>query len=122
MRSFFILVLAFLAMALFQRDWLVLGSFKLNQEQLAKTKCVEREVEGNCCQASCVLKERLNEEQENPEQSLLEEETFHLFVESYYSLHQPGSSDELKWECRFPLVGGDVREISQRIFRPPILS
>lgn len=34
-------------------------SFKINQESIAKTLCLQKEVKRNCCQGSCHLKKEL---------------------------------------------------------------
>ncbi len=39
--------------------------FKMNQEFIAKNLCVQKEVEDNCCQGSCHLKEKMEEDDKN---------------------------------------------------------
>jgi len=39
--------------------------FKLNQEYIAKTLCVQKEVEDNCCKGSCHLTKQLEEDDKN---------------------------------------------------------
>jgi hypothetical protein len=39
--------------------------FKINQEYIAKNLCVQKEVEDNCCQGSCHLKEKMEEDDKN---------------------------------------------------------
>jgi hypothetical protein len=39
--------------------------FKMNQEYIAKNLCVQKEVEDNCCQGSCHLKEKMEEDDRN---------------------------------------------------------
>jgi hypothetical protein len=46
--------------------WIVV-SFKINQETIAKTLCIQKEVENNTCQGNCHLKEIL-EDSEQQEQ------------------------------------------------------
>ncbi|MEY3241760.1 MAG: hypothetical protein RIR11_3199 [Bacteroidota bacterium] len=43
----------------FSKIWVYL-SFKINQEVIAKTLCVNKEIKDNCCQGECYLKEQLN--------------------------------------------------------------
>jgi len=40
--------------------------FKVNQKQIAKELCVEREVVNSCCQGSCYLKKSLTKLNQNP--------------------------------------------------------
>jgi hypothetical protein len=47
---------------------IILINFHLNREYIAKNLCVQKEVEDNCCQGSCHLKEKL-EEQDKKEQT-----------------------------------------------------
>ncbi|MFN8698426.1 MAG: hypothetical protein ACK500_06655 [Flavobacteriales bacterium] len=54
-------VLTGLAMLLqFSAKSFVYVHFLINQEEIAKTECVQRAIPGNCCQGSCVLEKDLN--------------------------------------------------------------
>jgi len=50
----------------------VLVSFYIHQEKIAQTLCVEKNIEGSCCQGSCVLQKELQktdgEDQQFPQQ------------------------------------------------------
>jgi hypothetical protein len=48
---------------------IVLLEFEMNQEYIAKNLCVEKDVEDNCCQGSCHLKEKLEEEDKKDKDS-----------------------------------------------------
>ena len=41
---------------------IILINFQLNRAYIAKNLCVKKEVENNCCQGSCHLKEELDKE------------------------------------------------------------
>ena len=45
-------------------ELLVLASFKINQEYIAKNLCIEKDVEGSTCEGCCQLKKRMNEQEE----------------------------------------------------------
>ncbi len=45
-------------------ELLVLVSFKINQDYIAKNLCVEKDVEGSTCKGCCQLKNKMNEQEE----------------------------------------------------------
>ncbi len=45
-------------------ELLVLASFKINQDYIAKNLCVEKDVEGSTCQGCCQLKKKMHEQEE----------------------------------------------------------
>ncbi len=45
-------------------ELLVLASFKMNQDYIAKNLCIEKDVEGSTCQGCCQLKKKMHEQQE----------------------------------------------------------
>lgn len=47
----------------FSKIWIVV-SFKINQDSIAKTLCVKKEVENNTCQGKCHLKKQLDKADE----------------------------------------------------------
>jgi len=53
----------------FSKIWIVV-SFKINQNQIAKTLCVKKEIKNNCCQGKCHLKKQLEQaDQEEQKQT-----------------------------------------------------
>jgi hypothetical protein len=49
---------------------LIVISFKINQESIAKTLCIKKEVENNTCQGKCHLKKQLDKsDQEEQKQT-----------------------------------------------------
>lgn len=67
---FFVLLLS----QTFGKMWIYV-SFKWHQEEIAKTLCVQKEVENNTCQGSCHLKKELNKadrEEQQPSKSVKE--------------------------------------------------
>jgi hypothetical protein len=63
--------------------------FKMNQEYIAKNLCVQKEVEDNCCQGSCHLKEKMEEDDKNQDTQsgelkiVKEVQLFHEAFESF---------------------------------------
>ena len=63
--------------------------FKMNQEYIAKNLCVQKEVEDNCCQGSCHLKEKMEEDDKNQDTQsgelkiVKEIQLFHEALESF---------------------------------------
>ncbi|WP_051295995.1 hypothetical protein [Eisenibacter elegans] len=47
----------------FSKIWIVV-SFKFNQESIAKTLCVKKEIKNNTCQGKCYLKKQLDKADE----------------------------------------------------------
>ena len=47
----------------FSKIWIVV-SFKINQDTIAKTLCVKKEIKGNTCQGKCHLKKQLDKADE----------------------------------------------------------
>jgi hypothetical protein len=43
---------------------LIYVSFKINQDKIAKTLCVKKEIKNNCCQGKCHLKKQLEKADE----------------------------------------------------------
>lgn len=48
----------------FSKMWIYV-SFKINQDKIAKTLCVKKEVKNNGCQGKCHLKKQLDKADEN---------------------------------------------------------
>ena len=69
----------------FSKIWIVV-SFKINQESIAKTLCVKKEIENNTCQGMCHLKKQLDKEDEK-EQKQAPTNTKNN-VEIWYCYHQ----------------------------------
>lgn len=61
-----ILILAFLSFQL--SESLIYLSFKINQDFIAKTLCVEKDVENSSCMGCCQLKKKLADQNEQKEQ------------------------------------------------------
>lgn len=51
----------------FSKIWIFV-SFKINQENIAKTLCVKKEVKNNTCQGKCHLKKQLDKAEEEQKQ------------------------------------------------------
>lgn len=49
--------------------WIVV-SFKINQDTIAKTLCVKKEIKGNTCQGKCYLKKQLDKTDEEEQKKV----------------------------------------------------
>ncbi len=76
-----ILLVLLIFLQLFSKAWIVV-SFKINQDTLAKTHCVKKEIKGNTCQGKCLLKKRIDkaEDQEKKQAPKTQQE----YVEILY--------------------------------------
>ncbi len=54
---------------LFGKSWILI-SFKFNQESIAKTLCVQRNIKNNSCHGCCQLKKRLAEKDKQEQKQL----------------------------------------------------
>jgi hypothetical protein len=67
----------------FSKIWIVV-SFKINQESIAKTLCVKKEVKNNTCQGKCHLKKQLDkaDKEEQKQTPINTKEKVEVFYES----------------------------------------
>jgi hypothetical protein len=71
----------------FSKIWIVV-SFKFNQESIAKTLCVKKEIKNNTCQGKCHLKKQLDKADEE-EQKQTPTNTKEKVEVLYYHLQTP---------------------------------
>jgi len=64
-KKFFILLIIPLLLFQLGSKSFILFHFLINQEEIAATLCVQKEVEDNCCQGSCHLNKQLEEQEKN---------------------------------------------------------
>ncbi len=69
----------------FSKIWIVV-CFKINQNSIAKTLCVKREIKGNTCKGKCHLKKQL--EKANKEEQKQTPTSSKVKIESLYSQRQ----------------------------------
>ena len=117
--SLFLVVLILLQV--FGKSWIII-SFKINQESIAKTLCVQKNVKNNSCHGCCQLKKRLAEkdkqEQKQLPRSLREKNTQ---ITDYIQIELAGRTDLIytrEWQNDYYLNLLPSR-FSDRIFRPP---
>lgn len=101
----------------------VYTSFKINQEYIAETLCVKKEIKGNCCQGRCYLKTKLaqseKEEQKNiPQGYKLKAEVLYYFSQTSFDIFKFSPNSHAKkqpfYECGFYTFN-----CLSDIFRPP---
>jgi hypothetical protein len=109
----------------FSKIWIVV-SFKFNQESIAKTLCVKKEIKNNTCQGKCYLKKQLdkaNEEEQKQAPNNIKEKVEVL----YCSIQKP--FDFLKQTVFYEKQslgnynsGFYISSFISDIFRPPKLN
>lgn len=70
-------------------ELLILASFKINQDYIAKNLCVEKDIEGSTCKGCCQLEKRISEQDEKKKKvpaAVTEKLEINLFVDSNSSL------------------------------------
>ncbi len=69
----------------FSKVWIYV-SFKINQERIAKTLCVQKEIKNNCCKGKCHLEKQLKEadtQEQKQIPTLLKEKLEVLYCQSF---------------------------------------
>jgi hypothetical protein len=100
----------------------VYATFKINQDEIAKTLCVLREQKNNTCNGNCVLKAELKKQAENEQKhsTLLKEkiESIYTITEIQYNFTVVKIA-ETKPIPSFCTIA-KTKSILFTIFRPPI--
>jgi hypothetical protein len=101
-------------------------SFKINQDVIAKTLCVKKEIKNNCCQGKCHLKKQLDKADEE-EQKQAPTNTKEKLEVLYCSIQKP--FDFLKQTVFYKKqslgnynTGFYISSFISDIFRPPKLN
>jgi hypothetical protein len=106
----------------FSKIWIVV-SFKINQESIAKTLCVKKEIKGNTCQGKCHLKKQLDkaDEEEQKQTPTAQKDKYEVLF-----CHFTKSNDFLKYtdiyQCKLNSTYENSFHTSSfitDIFRPP---
>lgn len=106
----------------FSKIWIVV-SFKINQDTIAKTLCVKKEIENNTCQGSCYLKKELKEAEEQeqkqtPVESLKKIKEIQLYSDKFNKyLFFSFNKDKQKINYSYSFSYSD--EYLSSVFRPP---
>ncbi len=93
---------------------------KMNQDYIAKNLCVQKEVEDNCCQGSCHLKEKMEEDDKNQEtqtgnfKNLKEIQLFH---ETKNPIQLINPISRITVYCIFQ--NNNLTSYSSELFHPP---
>ena len=100
-------------------------SFKINQDRIAKTLCVQKEIKNNCCKGKCHLEKELKKADEQQQKQLppsLKEKSEVLYFQSFPKnslLNVQFKSSKEKLIC-FYHVSYSSSYIGE-IFKPPKL-
>ena len=100
-------------------------SFKINQDRIAKTLCVQKEIKNNCCKGKCHLEKELKKADEQQQKQLppsLKEKSEVLYFQSFPKnslLNVQFKSSKEKLNC-FYHVSYSSSYIGE-IFKPPKL-
>lgn len=65
MKKFFIILLSSILLLPSFGAFFVLAKFKINQDEISKTICIQRKVANNSCQGHCALKKSLKKLDDN---------------------------------------------------------
>lgn len=116
------ILLALVFLMLGMKDWVTFASFKVNQDRIAATSCVNRAIPQVMCYGVCVLGEQLAELHEtdpsDPAPIVAEYEEFTLYL--------PFSADLKPLATTLTVAHSDYQNTlqdrlwAQSLYRPPI--
>lgn len=120
-----ILVICLILLSPLSRVYVFL-SFLMHQEQIAKTSCVQKEIENNCCQGYCQLTAQMTEntaeESEKSVPFLLKLKIDALFYVDMPVWTLPSYAESIPSHCYGIFRDQMVRShVGDRIFHPPII-
>lgn len=122
MKKYFIIVLSLLIMTPSLGSLFVYFSFKLNQQEIARTICVQRKQVFNTCNGRCELQKSIKKYADNEKemQDKLKDKIELVYIqnttEAGFSII---NSNEIK-EKTFPSFDKKPIEVSKLTFRPPV--
>ncbi|MBR8536801.1 hypothetical protein KDU71_14600 [Carboxylicivirga sediminis] len=119
MKYSIVILLVLVSLIATMQDSFTLLVFKINQDYIAKTLCIQKDIEDNSCQGCCQLKKQMeqqNEQEEsNPNQS--REKLLIDFFPLEIIKNQPGSAHTTirykELQCQF------VNSFISDVFHPP---
>ncbi len=105
----------------FSRIWVYL-SFKINQQTIARTLCVKKDIEGNSCQGQCFLRKQLDKASQDPQKQF--PESLKEKSEVWY-FNQSGANEALPDDMGLTNMHPEYRDgfhsslFSKGVFHPP---
>jgi hypothetical protein len=103
-------------------EWLIFLSFKINQETIAKTLCIEKDVQGSTCKGCCQLKKKLDEQKEQKKDMAPLPENKQDLIFFAESLALNLFTTETSNLLQINNVNNYVFSINQSVFHPPKLN
>jgi hypothetical protein len=108
----------------FSKVWIYV-SFKISQDRIAQTLCVQRGIKNNCCKGKCYLKKQLKNTDEQQQKQLsasLKEKSEVLYCQSFpkhslLNIQFKLSKEKIILPYQFPYSSPYINEI----FKPPKL-
>jgi hypothetical protein len=100
-------------------ELIIIVSFKINQDYIAKNLCVEKDVAGSTCKGCCQLKKKLNEQQEQKKElpPLPEnKQDFNFFSETFICVLYRVKS---KKNFHFEYINNYTFSVNHPVFHPP---
>lgn len=100
---------------------MILTTFKINQNEIAKTICVQRKVDNNTCQGHCALKKSLNKLDENERKmnTILKGKTELVYINPVFENNLTLSLDSNLNKLMVFNTSEKPISISTSTFRPP---
>jgi len=106
----------------FSKVWIYV-SFKINQDRIAKTLCVQKEIKNNCCKGKCHLEKQLKEADKQEQKQLpmmLKEKYDVLYCQNFpktilLNAHFKSSREKLIGFYHVSYSSSYIRDI----FKPP---
>lgn len=106
----------------FSKVWIFI-SFKIDQDYIAKTLCINRDKPEMLCSGKCVLKQRIKAEEENerkeiPQKCKAQKEVFY-YLNNFNWQIEPGSDRKSKAKKTYSHQNLCASAFLQSIFQPP---
>ena len=102
-------------------DVLIYTAFKINQDRIIKTICVQRKFATNTCQGHCALKKTLKnfDENERKMNSILKEKIELIYIQSFFENTVSFAFDFYSKRIKDFQIDEKPISISTSLFRPP---
>ena len=123
MKLVYSILISFLILLQSFSNVIIYLNFKINQEAIAKTLCIQREMKINKCNGNCYLSKQLKKEAEKEKQqsSLLKEKQEVLYVPFNVNNSFTTLINTTESKIIVSLYSGTPKSISTSIFRPPLV-
>lgn len=101
---------------------IIYASFKINQNEIAKTICIQRKVKNNDCNGGCELRKSLKkfEDNEKRETTILKEKSDLVYLQNDSENKTPYLINSKNQLSSFSLITKKTISINNTSFRPPI--